>query len=308
VPVRAGVGRDARSQARQTWSRSWTRSMPTRSRACKIMGEIRDVQSDLNTRDGALAHLEHLVVAGHLLTKNRVVCRCRLPQRPGREGSLSPTQMPGADGPASRCRCRARRGRIVDPSRISPNASAATGIIGMSSEVFTKWRRYAGARPHLMGPRPSARTCHLSGRWAGWPGRDSCSTRAPAANGWPSWWRRSTRSGRDADAGIVHPHDGRQPEHWHTGAILAAPRRSMRWSRGRSRLVAPHDRQAGIKAGDPVRSALAAARGADCRAGRSVRTAWCSSRSPSSRRPPICSPPGARSVRENSRSILRRQG
>jgi formate dehydrogenase major subunit len=138
----AAVGVKLDPQARQDRGRDHGRRAHDEIKGMYIMGENPAMSDpDLNHARGALAHLEHLVGAGHLRHRDLLLCDVILPRRLAREGrhvtnTNRQVQMGRAALPLPG---EGAAGSVDHPG---PRAAhrAATGITGTSRKCSPRWR------------------------------------------------------------------------------------------------------------------------------------------------------------------------
>ena len=192
---RPGASSSIRRRARPS-SRSWTRSTPTRSRACISRARTRRCPIPTSImRAQALAHLEHLVVQDLFLTETAVYADVVLPASgwPEKDGTVTNTNRQVQMGRQALPLPGDTRQDLWIIQEIANRMGCGWNYKHVS-EVFTEMASMMPALANITWDRVEREDSrHLSGRRArSCPAATSCSTRAsraPAAS--PSWSRRS---------------------------------------------------------------------------------------------------------------------
>ena len=251
---------------------------------------------DLNHARQALAHLEHLVVQDLFLTETAVYADVVLPASgwPEKDGTVTNTNRQVQMGRQALPLPGDTRHDLWIIQEIANRMGCGWNYKHVS-EVFTEMASMMPALDNISWERVDARTRrHLSGRCARRAG-----PRRGVRQGFPAPGRlrqagrgQAAAAGRSAGRGIsLHPH------HRARARTLAhrrhdAPRHRARCARavGGGFGVARHDRQARHRAGrhDPRCDPPRHGRAQFAPGRRAFPTAWCSSRSPSSRRRRTC--------------------
>ena len=264
-----------------------------------IMGENPAMSDpDLNHARGALAHLEHLVVQDIFLTETASYADVILPA----------SAWPEKDGTVTNTNRQVQMGRTALP--LPGEARQDLWIIqdlaqriGCNwnykhvGEVFTEMASMMPALDNISWERVE-REDHVTYPVDGpdVPGRDVVFDKGIPASEWLAKLVATKFQAPDEVPDAEYPFiltTGRQLEHWHTGAMT---RRASMLDALEPGPVAGLSRgtiaKLGIKPGDPVRVVDAPRRGRARARARTTqcRTAWCSSRSPTSRRRRTCSP------------------